>query len=194
MKWDTEISKLSSNLHNRIHGIRKLTTFTNFHTRLQFTNGFIIGKLRYMLPLYMNSTKDNIGRLHKVLMTAARAAIGSYCCKKSTLQILSKCNWIPIQKLIIHSAINVIHSVINIKKPIALLNLINIGHETRPCKEVVPKYIPKGTWYLKFYMVQGLKIYNKIPNIIKIKSNKQFKIHFKKWILTYNDGVSDTMD
>ena len=34
------------------------------------------------IPLYMNASSEQIGNLHKVLMTAARTAIGSYCYKK----------------------------------------------------------------------------------------------------------------
>ena len=54
--WDTEIGKLCATLDNRIHNINKLKKYTNFKTRLDFINAFVIGKLRYMLPLYMNTT------------------------------------------------------------------------------------------------------------------------------------------
>ena len=46
--WDTEIGKLCATLHNRIHNINKLKKYTNFETRLNFINAFVIGKLRYM--------------------------------------------------------------------------------------------------------------------------------------------------
>ena len=45
-------------------------------------NAFVMGKLTYMLPLYMNAPSYLIDKLHKVVMTAARVAIGSYCPKK----------------------------------------------------------------------------------------------------------------
>ena len=44
-------------------------------------NAYAMGKMRYMLPLYMNATQDNINKLHRVLMRAARGAIGNYCCR-----------------------------------------------------------------------------------------------------------------
>ena len=41
---DKEINKLSSTLHNRICNIKKVTKFTNFFTRLNFLNGYVMGK------------------------------------------------------------------------------------------------------------------------------------------------------
>ena len=82
LRMDTEVGNLVSNLHNRVHNIRILTNVTDFKTRLQFTNSFIIGKLNYMLPIYSNLTYSNINKLHKLVMTAARSVIGSYCYKK----------------------------------------------------------------------------------------------------------------
>ena len=67
-----KIGKLSANLHNKLHNINKLNKYTNFKTRLSFINGYIIGKLQYMLPLYMNANQINVNKLHKVLMRAAR--------------------------------------------------------------------------------------------------------------------------
>ena len=69
----------------------QINEYTDFDTRLSFLNSFVIGKMRYMLPLYTNAGTENITKLHRVLMSAARAAIGSYCCCSSISQILNKC-------------------------------------------------------------------------------------------------------
>ena len=82
LKLDKEIGKLSSQLHNRIHNIRQITKFTTFTTRLKFLNGLVLGKLIYMIPLYSNIDLVNSNRLHKIITTTSRAAIGSYCYKK----------------------------------------------------------------------------------------------------------------
>ena len=52
LKMDSEIGKLTGQLHNRISAIRTLTKFTDFKTRLKFLNANVIGKLNYALPLY----------------------------------------------------------------------------------------------------------------------------------------------
>ena len=96
LKLDKTINKLSSELHNKIYNIRKLTPFTNFKTRYQFLNAFVFGKLNYIIPIYSIATQVNISKLHKIVMTSARAAIGNYCCRKSTAQILSTVKWLSI--------------------------------------------------------------------------------------------------
>ena len=73
---DGEINKLASSLHNRINNVNKIREFTDFKTRLIFMNSFVIGKLIYMLPLYNNVPQYLTNKLHKILMTAARCAIG----------------------------------------------------------------------------------------------------------------------
>ena len=64
-----------ANLHNKIHNIKQIKAYTDFHTRLNFLNSFIIGKINYMLPLYLHTTKTQKDRLNKGIMTAARLAI-----------------------------------------------------------------------------------------------------------------------
>ena len=64
-------------LHNRVYNINKLKQFTNFHTRLQFMNAYVIGKLRYMLPLYTQANNENINKIHKMIMRLATLAVDS---------------------------------------------------------------------------------------------------------------------
>ena len=48
LSLDNEIGKLWATLHNRVqrvYNLNKLNQYTNFHTRLQFMNGYVIGKL-----------------------------------------------------------------------------------------------------------------------------------------------------
>ena len=97
---DTQIGKLCATLHNRMFELRKVKKYTDFKTRLKFINAHVIGKINYLLPLYMHSSKEQIAKMHKVIMTAARLAIGDYCFKKSEIYILNKCGWLNINKMI----------------------------------------------------------------------------------------------
>ena len=65
MKLDSDINKLSSTLHNRINIIKKINKYTDFNSRLNFINGFVMGKLNYMIPMY-NKLYDNL--LHYIYM------------------------------------------------------------------------------------------------------------------------------
>ena len=85
-----EIGKTTSILHNRINNIHLITPYTTFETRLNFFIAFVLGKLNYMLPIYSLAININYNKLHKIITTAARCAIGSYCFKKSIVYILKK--------------------------------------------------------------------------------------------------------
>ena len=112
LKMDSEINKLSSNLHNRINNINKISKYTDFRSRLNFINSFVIGKMIYMLPLYNNLPLYLRNKLHKIQMKSARTAIGNYCYKKSTSYILNKCKWLNINNMIKYSSLVFIHNVI----------------------------------------------------------------------------------
>ena len=78
-------------MHNRIFNIKKITPFTDFAARSKFSNGFVMGKINYLLPIYSIATQENLSKIQKIIMSAARAAIGNYCFRKSTQYILIKC-------------------------------------------------------------------------------------------------------
>ena len=89
-----------------------------------------------MVPIYSTATKDNLNKLHKIIMTAARAAIGDYCFKKSTHYILGKCKWFDINDLIKFSSLNTIHKILYYKKPISLVSLFKSNEKERKVKTV----------------------------------------------------------
>ena len=182
---------MSANLHNKLHNINKLNKYTNFKTRLSFINGYIIGKLQYMLPLYMNANQNNINKLHKVLMRAARTALGHYGLKLSITQILDKCNWLTINKMIKWSTLKFLHKIINNNSPKVLISTLR-KIRGRSNTAIAPFYIPKMEYFKNFFMQKGLKLYNQIPNEIKSKNETNFKKASKQWIK--NQNGSDEFD
>ena len=192
LHMDKTINKLCSELHNKIHNIRKLTPYTNFNTRAKFLNAFVMGKLNYMVPIYSLATQANLKKLHKVIMTAARAAVGNYCFKKSISYILSKCKWFDISNLILYSSLNIIHKTIQNKKPTGLLLYFKINDKARKVKKVATNYIPLSTKLNNFYIYKYLKIYNLIDMDILKKSVKGFKNQIKLSIRA--GAINDSMD
>ena len=118
LKPDSQIGTMCANLHNKIFELKKLTKFTNFKTRLNFVQAIVMGKINYLTPLFLNANKNQIDKIHKVQMTAARAAIGNYCFKKSKNYILKKCGWLNIDQIIHCSSIKTIHNIITYKTPL----------------------------------------------------------------------------
>ena len=106
---------------------------------------------------------------------------------------LNKCKWINIKNMIDHSMITTIHSIMSNNTPQSIIKLLNNTHNSRVCKEIKLRYIPRTLKYRKFFLVSGLKIYNDIPSNFKQKSQSMFKKLTKKWIISYN-GVHDSGD
>ena len=59
LSQEREISQLLPLLNHRINQFEKLKSFTDFHTRLQFCNSYIVGRLIYMMPTYTNLNKKS---------------------------------------------------------------------------------------------------------------------------------------
>ena len=192
LRLDKTINKLTSELHNRIHNIRTLTPYTNFSTRYKFLNAFVIGKLNYMVPIFSTATKDNLNKLYKIIMTAARAAIGDYCFKKSTQYILNKCKWFDINDLITFSSLNTIHKILHYKKPISLVSLFRSSAKERKAKTVTTNYLPLTTKMSNFYIYKYSKIYNSLDKTLTDKKTKGFKNELKLMIRA--GTLNDTMD
>ena len=191
MRMDADINKLSSVLHNRINNIRKINKYTDFHSRLKFINGFVMGKMNYMIPMY-NKLPDYLHRkLHKITMTAARAAIGNYCYRKSTSYILDKCKWLHIDNLIKFRCISYIHKIQYDKSPKSIVEVYRENRFQRHKSEITINYVPKNTKYTRFFLYDHIGSYNQIPMEIKSKHPKLFKKYLKVWI---NQRHEDTMD
>ena len=191
-KLDAQIGKLSGQLHNKINEIKSLTKFTNFKTRLNFLNAHVIGKLMYAIPLYMHANKELLNKLHKVITTAARAAIGNYCYKKSIKYMLNKCNWLDIDTLIQSTSLNLLHKIINTKEPAAIYDMFKNLENRRSIVAINLTYRPKNRELKNFFLYKGTKIYNTLPNDIKNLNPNKFKDQIKVYLK--NNNVSDTMD
>ena len=93
-----------------------------------------MSKLNYMLPFYSSLTDDLIQKLHKVIMTSARMAIGDYCFKVQCNKILSKFNWLPIRYMINNAQCNYLHKILMNKNPTKIFDLFIVPN--RQVKEI----------------------------------------------------------
>ena len=191
LKLDTEIGNIASNLHYKINQLRNIQHLTNFNTRLAFLNATVIGKLNYLLPLYLHGTKENILKLHKIIMASARLAIGHYGCKLNITKILDKCKWLKIESMMVMASLKFIHKITLSQKPKVIANKFkNIKNKRKVC-ELIPLYIPRLKNFKKFYLIKATKIYNKLPQHFKTMSKNMFKKSIKTWI---KSAVWDTYD
>ena len=155
-------------------------------------NAHIIGSLNYIIPLYLNINKNLSTKLHKVLMTAARAAIGSYCFKKSKTYILNKCKWLNMNQMILYSSLKFIHKAVTTKQPNSITSLYKNIFTKRTVVDVIPVYKPKNKNMKDFVIYGGLSKYNSLPKTLKTLSIKKFNSQLKIHLI--NNSVCDTMD
>ena len=137
-------------------------------------NANVIGKINYLLPLYLNACKDQIKKIHKVVMSAARGAIGNYCFMKTNTYILKKCGWFSINKMIQFSAIKLINKILINKEPNSIFNYFKINR--RSIVDIVTTYKPKTKKTENFYIYSALKMFNSLPRT-KLKLPKISKVN-----------------
>ena len=155
-------------------------------------NAHGIGKINYILPLYMHADQNLRTKLHKVLMTAARAAIGNCCYNKSITYILSKCNWLTIEKMIANASIIFIDGIVKNKMPRSIYSLFKNAENRRSVVAINMTYRPKSKTCKNFFLYKALKIYNELPS--QLKSLDTFKFKKKCKVHLNNINISDTMD
>ena len=151
-----------------------------------------MGKLNYMLPIYSTANSINMGKLHKVITTAARAAIGNYCYKKSITYILGKCKWLDISQLLSYSCLTILHKTIKTELPETTFSLFRDTSKNRTGKEISTIYVPTTVKFSNFYIYKYVKAYNLFDTKVKAKSVASFKKHLKLELL--HRPISDTMD
>ena len=170
-----------------------MTPHTDFKTRLNLINAYIIGKLNFMLPIYSIADKSNMNKLHKIITTSARTAIGSYCFKKSVKYMLNKCKWLDIRSMIQYSNLSLIHKTLNNKSPKNIYEIFfRKIDRTRVSKNITLKYIPKTEKMNRFFVYKYTKIYNGLDDYVKIMKIKGFKNEIKAQLM-YNP-VNDSND
>ena len=175
---EREISQIIPLLNNRINQLEKLKDHTDFQTRLQFSNSYIIGRLIYMMPLYTNLNCNQRDRLHKVLMRTARMILNSYCFKKSIEYILGKCNWFDINEMIKLSSIKFINNLLITQKPLGLYSNIKIND--RVSAPISFYSYPKSSTYKCTLLYKGIAYYNKLPKYLKFLPRKKFQYLVKR--------------
>ena len=77
----------------------------------------------------MHATKDQLSKMHKVITTAARTAIGNYCLYKSVDYILNKCKWARINVLIMYASLKLLYNIIKEKEPKSIYNLFKMTEQ-----------------------------------------------------------------
>ena len=108
-----------------------------------------MSRISYMLPLYSNCNRDQLNKIHKLIMKSARFAIGNCCFKKSISFILNACGFVSVNKMIANSALKVIQKTKYTEQPRPVLKFFDIG--VRKAAPISAKYAPGSKLLKQFY-------------------------------------------
>ena len=133
----------------------------------------MLSKLYYMMPLLSAVNKDQLQKLHKLIMFAARTIIGNYCFKISCKNILKQINWLSANQLLKWSIIKSIQKIIYNKNPVNLYDYFKVNK--RQCARLAPKNYPKTKFSREFYMFKGIELYNSFPTDLTKCKPSDFK-------------------
>ena len=125
-------------------------------------------------------------------MSAARAAIGDYCCRSSIDQIFKKCGWLTAEKMMMQSATSLIHKYITIKIPSSMADKFYNLKTKRRAVKAEHEYKPKTANFKKFYVYLAHKYYYTLPQHFHTLPPKKFKNALKIHLMTHS--IKDTMD
>ena len=152
--------------------IEKLKPFTDFKIRLGIINSLVIGKLNYMLPLFVSANLRSKNLIHRVLMRSGHLAIGNYCYKKSITYILSKCGWVDSDQLINKSVVKFIHNILQNQTPTQTFELFRTNQRSKAL--ISTEYFPSKKRMSDFVIYQGVNLYNSLPS--KLKSGQRVNL------------------
>ena len=180
LKIGQQLNTIISQCYNKVHSIKTLSKYTTANTRLKFINAHMLGKLLYMLPLISSASKEQLKKVHNLIMFSARTIIGNYCFKVSCKKILEQINWLSSNQLIKWSIIKSIHKILYYKKTQNLNNYFKPNK--RRCASIAPKIFPKTKFTRDFFLYKGLEYYNSIPSDILKCEPRIFKKKGLKYI------------
>ena len=173
LKLTSQVGKVSSELHNRLHELSRVSQYLDFSTRLSFVNAYILGKIQYAMPLYYGLNNELENKFHKILMRSARLVIGNYCPKKTIGYILDKCDILPIKTFILFATIKLFHNIAKNNSPESIINIYKKKHIRDKIIKFRPKYIPKAVLLEKTCIYEGAEKFNMLPSDLKDLSSKE---------------------
>ena len=185
LSMEPHINHVSSIIHHRIHNFKSLAKYSNEKVRKQFANAYLISILKYGMPLYSGETVAVKNKVHKLWMTIARFCKNNYCFKQSTLSILNSLELPSSDQMIEQCVANYIHKIIQTNKPTKAKRLFR-NPRSRNCSKIYPVYYSKTKVMDKNIYIRGLKVYNSLPDEIRLLPTKKFKKKIKSHFIDVN--------
>ena len=155
--------------------------------RLMFANSFLVSRLQYGSQFLMGEKTIIRRQYHAAMMSVARWVRNDYCFRESVISICKSLKWdIPSQQICKSSA-KFAHSIQFSRRPIQLACQIRFPR-TRSKAKLSLKIKSKNEKYDRNALTQAIKIYNQIPDNMKLLPPKKFAMALKKLWIRNDEG------
>lgn len=173
--WYPHIDKICSKLHSFVYAIYKLLKISNQHTALMAYHGYVVSVLRYGLILWGNSRQVNRAFIaQKRCVRALFNAAPTDSCKP----LFKKLNLLSLPSLYIYE----MACFAKKNEKMFLKNGDIYSFRTRyPNKYVLPSC--RTDFYYRSCYPMVIKIYNKLPEDLKLLPFSLFKKYLHEWLV-----------
>ena len=180
--WNSHVNYLINSIQNRLNVLKCLSNLNlepNTNSLLNITKSTILSKIDYGLPVYGNTSKNNIAKISSPYYAAIRLSLGAFCSTPiKNMLAESGMPTIPQRKEFLTNRL--IPKILNPKKTIlSKLTANKIKRKKTPKK--------MSTISLALQYANKLKISKNFPNIPKLKSPpwslnpNSIDLHLTKW-------------
>lgn len=189
LAWVHHVDNVRNKLNRYVHVLRRLRHISTIPTSLAAYHGYVVSSLRYGLIIWGNSTN-----IHK-LFIAQKKCVRAICGKgprDSCVPLFQELGILPLPCLYIYEMATFVRSNIRLFKKTRDVYLRNV----RDPDKLVYSTPPRLALYLRQCGQMCVKIYNKLPKLLKTMPNQIFKRKLLIWLkdkqyYSVNDFMND---
>ena len=175
---EAAVNELVSNLNFRLYNLNKIRVHTDFRSRQRFLFSFILGRLNYLLPVYLSAPKVILNKLHLIITKTARAIYGMNTFRITNKSILTTCSMTSLNSHIQFATLTFLHKLLFSKRPPQLYDLFKLPN--RKAKDILPVEKLKCKATKNFFMYKAITLYNGLKPELKELPPIKFKVKLKK--------------
>ena len=175
---------LTTQLANRINGLKKISHSAGFHTRLMVANGAVLSKLVYLITVWGGAAQYLLKALQVQQLNAARVVCGHQAVRWSRRQLLKKVGWLSVRQLVFFHTFLQAHKTLTSGVPLPLHTALTTDQPYRT------RSVARGNIKLKqgykstsTFKYRAEQTYNCVPVDVKSGSLYAVKRKCKKWVL-----------
>ena len=198
LKWTNHIllgnhgtgeGSLVKQLGKRLAALKQIRYVADFKTRKMLTNGILMSKLVYLIPVWGGCEKFLIKALQIIQNKAARLVTnrGIYTPAQT---LLTQCGWLSVNQLVFFHTVVLLYKTMQIQSPTYIYRMINreYGYHTRACDAGLLRqganYKPSHGLNTQSFRLRSIRSWNQLPaDVRNVQILSNFKTKAKDWVL-----------